>query len=94
MRSVWLAVAAPDAFILPHEVFELGLKQGPLLVYLYLICHKSLKRSADEMNCAVIGKAVGLCEKTVCAHLRTLADTGLIQIERHGREFSYVLCPI
>lgn len=83
-----------DTFPLPHEVFELGLEQGPLLVYLYLIFRKSLKCGADNMNCAAISKAVGLCEKTVRTHLRTLADAGLIQIERHGRKASYVLCPL
>ena len=93
MRNVWSA-AAPDTFTLPHEVFELGLKQGPLLVYLYLICRKSLKRSADEMNCAVISEAVGLCEKTVRTHLHTLADPGFIRTEHHGQTFSYTLCPI
>ena len=95
MRSIWSAVSSPpDTFTLPHEVFELALKQGPLLVYLYLICRKSLKRGADEMNCAVIGKAVGLCEKIVRTHLRTLADTGFIKTEYHGQTFSYTLCPI
>ena len=93
MRSVWSA-AAPDTFTLPHEVFELGLGQGPLLVYLYLIYCKNLKRGAAEINCAVISKAVGLCEKTVRAHLRTLADTGFIKAEYHGQTFSYTLCPI
>lgn len=94
MRSVWSAAAAPDTFTLPHEVFELALKQGPLLVYLYLICRKSLKHGADKMSCAVIGKAVGLCEKTVRTHLCTLADTGFIKMEHHGQTFSYTLCPI
>ena len=95
MRSIWSAVSSPpDTFTLPHEVFELALKQGPLLVYLYLICRKSLKRGADEMNCAVIGKAVGLCEKIVRTHLRTLADPGFIKTEYHGQTFSYTLCPI
>lgn len=95
MRSIWSAVSSPpDTFTLPHEVFELALKQGPLLVYLYLICRKSLKHGADEMSCAVIGKAVGLCEKTVRTHLRTLADAGFIKMEYHGQTFSYSLCPI
>lgn len=95
MRSVWSATAAlSGAFTLPHEVFELGLGQGPLLVYLYLIYCKNLKRGAAEINCAVISKAVGLCEKTVRAHLRTLADTGFIKAEYHGQTFSYTLCPI
>ena len=89
-----LIAPSSDEFCLPHEVFELGLKQGPLLVYLYLIYCKSLKHRADEMNCAVISKAVGLCEKTVRAHLRTLADTGFIKAEYHGQTFSYTLCPI
>ena len=93
MRSIWSA-AAPDAFTLPHEVFELSLKQGPLLVYLYLICRKSLKHGADKTSCAIIGKAVGLCAKTVRTHLSTLADTGFIKMEHHGQTFSYSLCPI
>lgn len=95
MRSVW-STAAPSVneFFLPHEVFELGLKQGPLLVYLYLICRKSLKHGADEINCAVISKAVGLCEKTVRTHLHTLADTEFIKTEHHRQAFSYSLCPI
>ena len=93
MRSVWSA-AAPDTFTIPHEVFELGLKQGPLLVYLYLICHKSLKSNTGKMSCMIIGKAVGLCEKTVRTHLRTLADTGFIKAEYYGQTFSYTLCPI
>lgn len=95
MRSVW-STAAPSAneFFLPHEVFELGLKQGLLLVHLYLICRKSLKHGADKTSCAIIGKAVGLCEKTARTHLSMLADTGFIKMEHHGQTFSYTLCPI
>ena len=70
MRSVWSAATAADAFTLPHKVFELGLKHGLLLVYLCLIYRKSLKHGTDEMSCAIISKAVGLCEKTVRTHLR------------------------
>ena len=89
-----LAAPSSDEFCLPHEVFELGLTHGPLLVYLYLICRKSLKRGADKMGCAVIGKAVGLCAKSVRAHLRTLTDAGFIKVKKHGQTFSYSLCPI
>ena len=94
MRNVWSASAPANEFLLPREVFKLGLKQGPLLVYLYLICCKSLKRGADKMNCSIISKAVGLCKKTVHTHLRTLCNARLIQIEHHGQTFSYTLCPI
>lgn len=46
------------------------------------------------MSCAVIGKAVGMCVKTVRTHLRTLADAGSIKVGYHGQTFSYTLCPI
>lgn len=95
MRGTWSAVTVPsNEFCLPHEVFELGLGHAPLLVYLYLIYHESLKHGADKMSCAVIGKTVGLCEKTVRTHLRTLTDAGFISMEPHGQTFSYSLCPI
>lgn len=48
MRSVWSVAAVSDTFTLPHKVFELGLKPGPLLVYLYLICRKNSKHNADK----------------------------------------------
>lgn len=94
MRSAWSAAASPDTFSLPREVFHLGMKHGPLLVYLNLICRKNMKRGADKMSCAIISKAVGWCEKTVRAHLHTLTDSGFIKTEHHGQTFSYVLCPI
>ena len=95
MRSTWSAVTVPsNEFCLPHEVFKLGLGHGPLLVYLYLIHRKRLRHGADKMSCAVIGKAVGWCEKTARTHLCALADAGFIKLEQHGRRFSYALCPI
>ena len=94
MSVTWSAAPPSNKFFLPREVFRLGLKQGPLLVYLYLICHKSLKHGADEMSCTAISKAVGLCGKSVQTHLRTLADAGFIKAEYHGQTFSYTLCPI
>lgn len=95
MRRAW-SVAAPSSneFFLPREVFKLDLKQAPLLVYLYLICRKSLKCGADKMNCVVIGEAVGMCVKTVRTHLHTLAGTGFIKVEYHGQMSSCTLCPI
>lgn len=95
MRGTWQAAESPpNEFCLPHEVFQLGLGHGPLLVYLYLIYCKSMGHSVDKMNCAVIGKVVGWCEKTVRTHLRTLADAGFISMEHHRQTFSYTLCPI
>lgn len=95
MRGAWsVAVPSTNEFCLPHEVFKLGLGHGPLLVYLYLLYRKGTGHGTGKMNCAVIGIAVGMCEKTVRTHLHTLADTGFINMEYHGQRFSYTLCPI
>ncbi len=95
MRGAWsVAVPSTNEFCLPHEVFKLGLGHGPLLVYLYLLYRKGTGHGTGKMNCAVIGIAVGMCEKTVRSHLHTLADAGFINMEYHGQRFSYTLCPI
>ena len=84
----------PNSFPLPHEVFELGLSHGPLLVYIALVHLKSLRHGADALSCAAISKLIGLCEKTVRTHLRTLESEGLIQVEYNGSKFTCTLCPI
>ena len=94
MNAQWSYDPGQNSFPLPHEVFELGLEQGALLVYVYLVCHKSLKHTPNALSCAIVSKAVGLCEKTVRRHLRTLVNQGLIQIAGYGNSFSYSLCPI
>ena len=94
MKARWSYDPDHNSFPLPHEVFELGLEQGAPLVYLYLIYHKYQKHSVDKLSCAVISKAVSLCEKTVRRHLHTLVNQGLIQIAACGSSFSYSLCPI
>ena len=94
MKAQWGYNPDQNSFPLPHEVFELGLEQGALLVYIYLVHYRSLKHSPAELNCAIVSKAVGLCEKTVRRHLHMLSNVGLIQMERNGSSFFYSLCPI
>ena len=94
LKAQWSYDPDQNSFPLPHEVFELGLEQGALLVYVYLVYHKSLKHSPAELSCAAVSKAVGLCEKTVRRHLCTLVNQGLVQVADCGRDFSYSLCPI
>ena len=84
----------PNSFPLPHEVFELGLSHGPLLVYISLVYLKSQKHGADVLSYAAISKLVDLCEKTVRAHLCTLDSEGLIQVANSGGKFTCILCPI
>ena len=84
----------PNSFSLPHEVFELGLRPGPLLVYISLVYLKSLRHSTGALSCAAISKLVGLCEKTVRTHLRELESERLIQMADSGSKFTCTLCPI
>ena len=84
----------PNSFPLPHEVFELGLSHGPLLVYISLVYLKSLRHSVVALSCAAISKLVSLCEKSVRTHLRALESEGLIQVEYSGGKFTCTLCPI
>lgn len=83
-----------NSFSLPSEVFDLCLDRGPLLVYVYLVHHKYKHRDDSDLSRAVISSAVGLCEKTVRQHLRTLVNNGLIEMEDDGGRFSYTLYPI
>ena len=84
----------PNSFPLPHEMFEIGLSHGPLLVYIALVYLKSLRHGTDALSCTVISKLVGLCEKTVRTHLRALESDGLIQVANSGGKFTCTLCPI
>ena len=84
----------PNSFPLPHEVFELGLSHGPLLVYISLVYLKSLRHSTDALSCTAISKLVGLCEKSVRTHLCALESEGLIQVANNGSKFICTLCPI
>ena len=83
-----------NSFSLPSEVFDLCLDRGPLLVYVYLVHHKYKHRDDSNLSCAVISSAVGLCEKTVRQHLRTLASQGLVRLDTGRGCLSCELCPI
>ncbi len=39
-----------NSFPLPYEVFELGLARGALLVYVYLVYHKSLRHTLTPIR--------------------------------------------
>ena len=94
MRVSTIQKCVPNSFPLPHEVFELGLRHSPLLVYISLVYLKSLRHGADVLDCAAISKLVGLCEKSVRTHLRTLEGEGLIQMVSSGGKFTCTLFPI
>ena len=82
MKQEWLTGKAFNAvFPLPNEVFQLGLKAGDLLVYIYLQYQKGARSGQCWPSYATIGKAVGMSRKTVQKHIGALVDKGLIQTE-------------
>ena len=82
MKQEWLTGEAFNAvFPLPNEVFQLGLKAGDLLVYIYLQYQKGARSGQCWPSYATIGKAVGMSRKTVQKHIGALVDKGLIQTE-------------
>ena len=68
-------------FSLPNEVFQLGLKSGELLVYIYLQYQKSTHSDQCWPSYATIGAAVGMSRKTVQKHIGALINKGLVHAE-------------
>ena len=82
MKQEWLTGEVFNAvFPLPNEVFQLGLKAGDLLVYIYLQYQKGVRNDQCWPSYATIGRAVGMSRKTVQKHIGALVDKGLIQTE-------------
>ena len=66
---------------MPSVVFQLGLKAGELLVYIYLHYQKGVRSGQCWPSYATIGAAVGMSRKTVQKHIGALVNRGLIQAE-------------
>lgn len=111
-RSRWMSTKRPwltgevfgAVFPIPNEVFQLDLKPGELLVYIYLHYQKGVRSGQCWPSYATIGKAVGMCRKTVQTHIGSLINKGLIRAEetmirrRDGRRCNgslrYTVTPI
>ena len=68
-------------FHLPNDVFQLSLKPGELLVYIYLQYQKGAHSDQCWPSYATIGHAVGMSRKTVQKHVGALIDKGLVHAE-------------
>ena len=78
----WITGEVFDAVLpLPNEVFQLGLKAGDLLVYIYLQYQKGARSGQCWPSYATIGAAVDMTRKTVQKHVWSLIDKGFIQAE-------------
>lgn len=79
-KRTWLTGEVLDAvFPLPNAVFQLDLKGGDLLVYIYLQYQKGVRSGQCWPSYATIGRAVGMSRKTVQKHVYSLVGKGLIQ---------------
>lgn len=68
-------------FMVPNEVFCLGLDYGEIAVYTYLLRCEDRDTYQCYPSYRTIGKAVGMCENTVRKNTLSLEEKGLICTE-------------
>ena len=70
-----------DYFMVPNEVFCLGLNYGEIAVYTYLLRCEDRKTYQCHPSYRTIGKALKMCENTVRKYVCSLEEKGLICTE-------------
>ena len=70
-----------DYFMVPNEVFCLGLDYGEIAVYTYLLRCEDRNTYQCYPSYRTIGKSVGMCENTVRKNTLSLEEKGLIYTE-------------
>lgn len=70
-----------DYFMVPNEVYCLGLNYREIAVYTYLLRCEDRKTYQCYPSYRTIGKAVGMCENTVRKNVYSLEEKGLICTE-------------
>ena len=68
-------------FMVPNEVFSLGLNSDEISIYGYLLKCEDRKTYQCHPSYRTIGNAVDLCENTVKKYVGELVDKGLISTE-------------
>lgn len=68
-------------FMVPNEVFGLGLNPGEISIYGYLLRCEDRKTYKCHPSYHTIGRAVGLSENTVRKYVSSLEEKGLIHAE-------------
>lgn len=91
-------------FLVPNEVFHIGLSYPEISVYCYLLSIEDREAYQCWPSYKTIGKALGMCENTVSKYVRSLEEKGLIRTEptmvrsKDGRPLNgnllYTICPI
>ena len=68
-------------FLVPNEVFHIGLSHPEISIYCYLLSIEDRKTYQCWPSYKTIGKALGMCENTVSKYVRSLEENGLIRTE-------------
>ena len=81
-RSLWpTRNSVKDYFPLPKEIFSLGLSAAEIAIYAYLLFCEDLQTFKCWPSYRKIGEAVGLSPNTICKHIRSLEERGLLVTE-------------
>lgn len=96
--------ADKNFFMVPNEVFSIGLDFREISLYTYLLRCENRDTYQCYPSYKTIGKAIGMSENTVAKYVRSLEDKGLIYTEptmvqsRDGRPLNgnlrYTIRPI
>ncbi len=70
-----------NSFLMPNEIFALGLSGGAILVYTYLRYCENRETYQCYPSYKTIGKAVGMSKNTVKKYVDILRDKGLVETE-------------
>ena len=74
-------------FVVPNEIFQLGLSAGAIATYCYLMSLENRRRGdKNRYTCypsyATIGRAIGRSERSVYKYVQELIEAGLVSTEK------------
>ena len=75
-----------EFFVVPNEVFQLGLSAGAIATYCYLMSLENRRRGdKNRYTCypsyKTIGRAIGWSERSVAKYVQELVEAGLVSVE-------------
>lgn len=73
--------ARKNYFLVPNEVFHIGLSHPEISIYCYLLSIENRETYQCWPSYKTIGKALGMSENTVSKYVRSLEEKGLIRTE-------------
>ena len=76
------AQAEKNYFMVPNEIFSIGLDYREISLYAYLLRCENRKTYQCYPSYKTIGHAIGMSENTVAKYVRQLEEKGLIRTER------------